>query len=308
MVRENMAFLLGTVSEEPKVQKNGDEYGWAMVRVTVVRGFRTVGDMRNYLKCDTPLIMTKDEELIKEIEKWKRYDVVSIKGVVSSKMIKKSSYCEHCGMKNVFYGALVYINPIFAEKLWHLENEEECLEYLSSHREISNQIFLFGTLCRDPGKVKSKYDYSITQYQVAMKRKYKIRTDPPEIKADFPWIKSYGENAEEDFKRLKVGAEVYVDGCLQTRSIMRRVYCGQDTDEKGHPKKDENGVPVFKKGPDGKTIGCGLQYEWKDRAMEIVPYEVEYINGYLTDEDLLRLSTEKGDEEEGDDYREAPDE
>lgn len=298
MARQNTVIMFGIVAESPRIMENSNG-SYAFVHIIVARGTRPVGDGRILLKCDNPVIMTRNEDLIKEIETWKKHDIVHVKGTISSKTIKKKSICTHCGQKNSFIGALVYINPIFAEKLGHAANEEESLKYLSDHREVSNQVFAIGVLCRDPGKVRSKYDYKITQYQIAIARKYRVRSDPPEIRIDFPWVKSYGENAEEDFKRLRIGSVVFIDGFLQARNIERRNYCGQDTDEKGHPKKDDMGMPVFRTDEKGKAVGCGMQYEWKDSVLELVPYETEYLSGFLTDDDLLRAGENNEEPEDG---------
>ena len=295
MGRHNTVILHGIVAEAPMIKE--DEKGrYAIVHIIVSRGVRPVGDGRTTMRCDNPMVMSKNEEIVKEISGWTQGDVVHIKGVMSSKAIKKVSYCEHCGARNVFYGALLFVNPIFAEKEengTHCSTIEETMKYLEKHREVSNQVYALGKLCRDPGKVRSKYDYKITEYQMMIARKYWERTDPAEIRIDWPWVKSYGENAENDYKWLKIGAEVLIDGYLQTRSVSRRVYCGQDTDEKKHPKKDENGFPVFKKDKNGKPVGCGMQYEWKDRITEIVPYESEYCNGQRTKEEAAGRSWDK---------------
>ena len=279
MARQNTIILRGIVNEAPRTGKNKDGSSYAFVRVTVARGIRETGDGNILLKCYNPMLMTKDEEMVREIETWQKFDIVDVKGTLSSKAIKKSSYCENCGRKNITMGALVYVHPIFAEKLGHCSTQEECLDYLAAHREISDQAVLIGTLCREPAKVKSKYAYPITQYQIAIMRKYHIREDPPEIRIDWPWVKSYGENAEKDAKRLTTGAEILIDGFLQTRHVERRACCGQDLDEKGHPKKEADGSPAFIGGKDGKREGCGEQYKWQDSVTEIVPYSVEYLTG-----------------------------
>ena len=185
-----------------------------------------------------------------------------------------------------------------------------------------------------------------------MNRKFRIQTDPPEIKTDYPWVKSYGENAKEDKNRLRVGSEVYIDGCLQARSVQRHAFCGQACDEKGKvlfyeggepvmilenvdeavasktckgkimiaseyarmvQAKDEYGNPmfhenkepvmrqktenvvvrgrktqflVFEKNGLPVNAGCGKEYIWKDRAMEIVPYATEYLYNYRDDDEV----------------------
>ena len=41
---------------------------------------------------------------------------------------------------------------------------------------------------------------------------------------------------------------------------------------------EKNGLPV--------NAGCGKEYIWKDRAMEIVPYATEYLYNYRDDDEV----------------------
>ena len=265
MSRHNLAFLTGAVIKAPIIHKNDEgDILYGMCNLNVVRGYRDVGDNKNFMKSDNPIIMSREPAILQEMEKWNENDIVYIKGVIASKSIKKTSICQHCGAKNTVDGTLVYINPIFAKQIKQFESSNEAISFLSSLREISNEVYVLGTLCRPPKKITPKEGLVVTQYQIALNRKYFIRTDPPEIKADYPWVKSYGENALEDRKRLKTGAKVFIDGCLQARAVQRHIVCEE----------------------------CGQKYDWKDRALEIVPYETEYICGYNTDEDLAEQEME----------------
>lgn len=360
MAKQNLAFLLGSVAKEVRVVKDREGRNlYAMAYINVARGLREVGDHRKYMKCDNPIIMTRDENMMAEIATWHHRDIVFVKGVIASKHIKKASYCEYCNTKNSFPGALVYVNPIYVKKQAHFNTDEECLQYLADNREISNQIFVFGTLCRDPKKITPREGLTVTQYQIAMNRKFRIQTDPPEIKTDYPWVKSYGENAKEDRNRLRVGSVVYIDGCLQARSVQRHAFCGQACDEKGKVLFYEGGEPVmilenvdeavasktckgkimiaseyarmvqakdefgnlmyhenrepvmrqktedvvargqktqflvFEKNGLPVNAGCGEQYIWKDRAMEIVPYATEYLYNYRDDDEVEAFVEER---------------
>ena len=258
MARHNLSFLFGFVLTAPTISTGSGGDSYALVYVTVGRGTREVGDHRKYMKCDEVPVMTVNPKLIDEISKWKPYDIVEIKGTVVSKNIKKSSFCKNCGTKHVATGSMVFVNPIDAKFRLRLETEEKCMRYLADNREFSNQAFVFGTLCRDPKKVSPKVGLTVTQYQMALNRKYRERNDPPELRTDYPWVKSYGENALEDRKRLHIGSVVFVDGCLQARSVNRHAKCE----------------------------ACGAAFDWKDRAMEIVPYETEYIKNFYSDEEV----------------------
>lgn len=263
-MRENDVMLYGFVLTEPKIQQRADGSPFATCHVCVARADRDTGDGKRFLKVDDPTILTNNSRLVDEIASWHTNDIVMIKGVLAIRQIRKGSHCTHCGEKNTQEGTLVFVNPIDCKKQGSCNSQEEGLNVLSEYREFSNIIKICGTLCRDPKKVKTKEGLIITRYQIASNRKFRIREDPPEIRADYPWVYSYGENAKEDKLRLRVGAEILVDGCLQARSVPRRAKCET----------------------------CGEEYTWKDRAMEIVPYEVEYIRGYMTDE-MLRAEKEQ---------------
>ena len=98
MARINRVFLRGAVLKPPQVAKNGDQYIFARVYVTVVRSGRAA-DSSNGLLCDVPLVMTREAACIQEIETWEANDIISIKGVLASRRIKKSSFCKNCGTK-----------------------------------------------------------------------------------------------------------------------------------------------------------------------------------------------------------------
>lgn len=258
MARENYVFLLGFVLKDPQVINRGDGDMVASCKIVVGRGTRSVGDGKRHMKCDDPTVLTNERAQAEEMATWHENDIVVVKGVLTVRQIWKGSYCSHCGERNTQEGSLVFVTPIACKKCGTCASYQEGVKFLAGIRELSNQVHVFGTLCRDPKKVKTKEGIPVTRYQIAMNRNFRIRTDAPEIKSDYPWVYSYGENATEDKKRLLTGAEVFIDGCLQARSVPRKMVCET----------------------------CGKEYGWKDRAMEIVPYEVEYISGYLTDEML----------------------
>ena len=295
MARINQVMLLGAINTPPKIAKIKDQYVYAMVYVTVVRGERVIGDKVKYMRSDNPMLMTWDPVMIREIESWEVNDIVDVKGVVATRPIKKSSYCPHCNTKNQYPGAIVYVNPIFCKKRCHMETDNECYQYLAMRREVSNQCYVFGTLCRVPTRRKTGGGTVYTQYQIALNRKFRIKADPEGLRSDYPWVKSYGENGEEDLKRLCVGSEVIIDGFLQTRNVNRHAVCGQALGDDDKPLFFPNGSPVMRTDEDGEFIGCGESYDWPDRALELVPYlhGTEYISGYYTDEDLIAKEKEE---------------
>lgn len=263
MARLNYISLVGVIQEEklPTIVKDKDgNYVTGIAFLRVARGPRAVGDGRVHMKFDSPIIYTLDPERIKEMDQWKGGDIIHVKGTIATKKIMKSSTCPHCGTKNHFPGVLVYVNPIHFLHGGHVNGNVEAAEFLQNNGEVTNQAFVLGTLVRDPKLLMPKSGLRVTQYQIAMERKYRIKTDDALIRTDFPWVKAYGDNAVADHARLHIGSEIYVDGCLQARQVTRTSTC--------------------------QNPECAQEYEWQDRAMELVPFATEYLNNYYSDEEV----------------------
>lgn len=276
MAKQNIVILMARVKKPASIRKNAEtgEYNFGLVYTDVVRGVRQVDDKVDFIKHDSPLIMSKEKAHIECMATWKENDIVLIKGVVTSKRIPKISICPNCTnpdgtpVKNETIGNLLYITPIFAEKIKSFNTKREAVEYIVDRSEMSNQVWIYGVLLKDPKLFTTKQKVQITQYPIAINRKFTIRTDDPTIKTDWPVVKSYGEQAREDRLHLKAGSEVIIDGFLQAREITRKTKCEC----------------------------CGQIYEWKDHAMEIVPYAVEYVADYLSNteiEEEHRMSVEE---------------
>lgn len=266
MARHNEIRLRGQVWKAPNIKKDEDgNYSFGICYIQVVRGARNISDGNEYLKTDVPIILTRDPKICAEMENWKECDIVDVYGNFTTKNLSKASYCTHCEeegvmSKNSNPGVMAYINPIFAEKIQEFDTRKQASEYLAKHKEISNKIFFMGNLTRNPKKIKTKKGVIVTQYQIAANRKYRIKTDEPENKTDYPWVKSYGDNAIEDRKRLSTGSLVLIDGIIQARTVYRTTTCAC----------------------------CGREYKWRDKTMEIVPYTTEYLKDFKTDEEIAQ--------------------
>ena len=277
MARHNEVHLYARVHKKPVIAQDTatGEYLYAMGYVNVVRGYRDAHDNLNYLKHDYPLVLSRDNAIIEEMSTWEENDIVVIKGAISSKSIPKKTFCPNCTgedgkpTKNEARGNLLYVTPIHAIKLKHYEEKMGAVEDIVKNREISNQISVLASLIRPPHYFKNEKGLVITQYPIAINRKFHIKTDDPCIKTDFPYVTSYGEQAVEDKLRLNTGSDVMIDGLIQSRKKHRKTKCKC----------------------------CGAIYEWTDNNMEIVPYAVEYIRGtYKTDEDLEAENAHKAEE------------
>ena len=266
----NVVHLFGHVIKDPLIRKNEEaepEYG--LVYLNVIRAKRKVGDGKSFSKCDHPVIMSSNRDLLRKMEEWKENDLVFVKGVIETKTVKKTSICPNCNTKNRIDGELVYIEPIHLLKYAHAESSEEALRYLVDNAEFSNQVYLQGSLCVDPKKISPKEGLIVTQYQIAVQRAYKgiDGVDAKESGMIFPWVKSYGDNALYDRDHLHVNSEVMIDGFLQARNVERKAECAE----------------------------CGTKYNWQDKAMEVVPYITKYGWNCYTNEEVEKNKKKAAD-------------
>ena len=266
MPRHNIINLYGRVVKPPILARDNTTgvCNYSMVYLDVVRGLREVDDDVHYVRHDYPIIISREMNIIEVVEELKENDIVLLKGTISTKKIPKRSYCPNCknedgtSTENTAYGNLVYVTPIYMRKIMSFNSKEEAIQHIVDNREISNQIYMAGTLLKDPKFFTTKKGVQITQYPIAINRKFIIRTDDPSIRTDWPVVKSYGEQARNDKAFLKYQSEILVDGFLQARRVTRKCKCKS----------------------------CNTLYTWQDNSMEIVPYEVEYLLNYLTPEDV----------------------
>lgn len=251
MARENYASMHGQVIQKPKIYQNAEgRLIRGLLAIKVIRRFG-VGNP-NGGTFDTVIILSANEEIVQKMSELKTFDLVDIKGVVSTANTKRYYTCEHCKHENITDGVATYITPIYVCKRESVA-ELDGLELLRERAEISNQIMIIGTVCKGPDPVGANaFQSTITQYILAVNRKYRIREDSPDKKTDYPWIKTFGEQAKKDMDALHVGSEVFINGSYQSRSV------------------------AFK----GTCENCGEEYTIDDRTSEIVPFSVEYLSNF----------------------------
>ncbi len=268
MAKENKVRIKGIVPASPIVIRRDevdDVYG--RTSLMIGRSDRKVEDGIKQFVTYRPYIISKDPELVDQIESLKELDIVDVYGVITTRMLPKTSYCMECSEKNVEDGVLTYITPISIEVCGHVKDKNEGVQYLNKIRKTTNQIDMDGMLTRDPKIVKVKSGLTICQYQLAVTRTYEIKGDDKDITTDYLWVKSYGKNAEEDRKRLVKGSIIGIDGFFQTRDVKRKRICSH----------------------------CGQLYEWTDRATEIVPYKTEYYRHFRSDEEVEQMKKDELD-------------
>ena len=258
MARENTVILHGQVLRKPEFYvKNGKLNRGSIIVKTLRRTNGTGGYAGSKLYFDCPIVLTRNEDMFRKLYVLEVGDMVDIKGALSTKEVLKSSLCPHCQAKNVTQGNTVFVTPIFIEKRESTLSVEDGLRTLKERSEISNLITVIGTLCRDPGYYQDEKGRDYAQYQLAVNRRLRIREDNPDIKTDYPWVKTFGQQALNDSRALRQGSVVYITGAVQTRDIARTSVC----------------------------VSCGKSYNWEERVTEIVPYSTEYLSGCVIPEE-----------------------
>ena len=250
MAKENKVILHGQVMSN-KIQGLDAQPEKARMFLKVLRRPSSPGQVyANALKTDFPKIESRNEDYIKAMKVLKKGDMVEVKGVFTTREVLKVTTCPFCHTVNESEGNDAYITPIYIRRSEQELSDEECFELLKERAEVSNGVMLLGALCRDPVRYTDEQGREYAQYQLAVGRKYRIpEKDQEDVRTDYPWIKTFGQQALKDAEGLHTGSWVYIDGAVQTRQIRRTTICSK----------------------------CGSEYPWADMVMEIVPYSTEYL-------------------------------
>lgn len=267
MATHNSATMVGYLLKDPIVLNSNEEGN----RKVIVR-MRTVRrDAEGYYgrRTEDVAVYYDGDELFGQITKLKRFDLIYIKGVFNILTMDKKSSCPWCSGKNVKYrGSATFIYPIFIMKLQSLSsmydidagNPEKFIT--DRFTEISNMITIMGTVVSDPEMVGPP-DKSYCRYRLGVDRKYYIKTQD-DITADYPWVYSCGQQAEWDYRHLLQGSVIQVDGFMRSRKVKANMTCEH----------------------------CGQVYTYDDIVTEFIPYSLEYLSGYKTDEDIANEEEE----------------
>lgn len=242
MARENSFIFLGELMNAPIVLLN-EEYG--NYRVTF-----TLKTLRRNGRVDYPKISVYglNEETAREyVGKLKPGVFVMTRGMLSTKMIKKPVKCESCGEVNMVdtlqTEVISYSNPyVFNGKIDP-----------QSIAEFANVGNLIGSLCVEVTRKDSATGPTAAQFQIAVNRRYRVRELEKATRTDYPWIKVFGDTADECLKRLQKSSQVYISGSFQTRDINRHIVCKS----------------------------CGGKLVYTERVGEVIPNGVEFLNNCL---------------------------
>ena len=239
MAKENFVLLVGKLQELPKTNKE-----------QTIGKFR-LNTLRRNDKYDTPLVRVVDEKIIQKLPTFNVDDFILVKGIVSTRDVVKRAQCPKCGTIGSARGTTTEVLAIDAINIG--PNYE-----LEDLKEVSNIVRMLGTLCREPvlTTTSSQTKVSLCKYQIAANRKLNVASEP-DVYSDYPWVNSFGRQADQDALHLETGSQVYIDGGLQTRTLRRECHC--------------------------ESCGCDYKTEG-DTIIEIVPHSVEYLNNCKFDE------------------------
>ncbi len=269
MARLNSVHFRGIVSSLPeRIQLQGKLAGKTFVHftVTVTRGIGEVLNGQKTLELDEPDILIYEHSATNVIKNLQPGDTVYLRGVITT--AERRDYeviCTECGHTETVSHPFVYVTPVHIEKTGHLDTDEEKQDFLMGVRFASNEVELMGRLTRDPSRVMPKSMMVIAQYQIAINRSFRIDGAPPELKTDYPWVKSYRSDAEEDLMRLKLGSIVLINGYFQTRCYMKHCVCSE----------------------------CNVRFDYQKKVNEITPFSTEYLINYRSDEEIEALKKER---------------
>lgn len=244
MARENSFTFFGELDGSPIVLFNEEAKSY---RVTF-----TMKTIRRSGRTDYPKISiySLDEETARKyVAKLKPGIFVQVRGMLSTKMVQKPVRCEKCGdvsMIDTLQSEIIsFGNPfVLTEKV----DPSEIVEF-------ANSGTIIGTLCTDIQRKDTPSSSTVAQFQMAVNRRYRVNEHEKGTRTDYPWIKTFGNVADECLKRLHKSSQVYISGVFQTRDISRHVRCNQ----------------------------CGEEIVYSERVGEVVPIGIEFLNECLFD-------------------------
>lgn len=265
MARHNEVTLYGQVIQPPRLLYNTNDPGVPgrkLVRtigsLAVLRGIRDFGAVDKRIRLDIPIVLSQNEKIMKLMKQWEQGDIVQIRGTLATVNVMKTLKCPECGQVEQIPGTLCFINPIFMQTEYKTLSPEEGNREMRRCSEISNRITVIGKVCTEPEMFITDKGQKITNYQLDIARKYRIKEDDDTNRHDFPFVKSYGFVADNDKRAIRKDGMVFVDGMIQTREYIRKHICPS----------------------------CEHEFDYRETATEIIPYSTEYLMGCKTMEEI----------------------
>ena len=273
MAVENKVSIYGQILKikMTSAAKEGEDDAFISMAVMVMRRRKAgFGIINGSNRIDVVTVVFRAREQVRRLldpaSRVRENDMIYIYGVYCTVPVRRRWKCPSCGEVNLLDGTGTFIHPL----VFKIEETPEKLNVPKITRamafgmiremdEISNRIKIMGNLCRDPTFYRAENGSAVCTYQIATDRCVHLMEDPPQIVTDYPWVRSLGKNAESDYKHLKTGSLVYIDGSVQSRRQYKRTL---------------------------QCACCGERTRIVDRdgTMDIVPFEVEYLRNYISPE------------------------
>ena len=265
MARHNEVTLYGQVMQQPRLLYNDTDINnpsrklvRTMCTLAVMRGIRDFGAVDKRIRLDLPIVLSQNDKIMKMMKQWEPGDIVQIRGTLATVNVTKPLQCPECQNVEQVPRMLSFVNPIYMKTEYKKLSAEEGNSDMRHNAEISNRITVIGKACIEPEMFITDKGQKITNYQLDVPRKYRIKEDVESNRHDFPFVKSYGFVADNDKRAIRKDGLVFVDGAIQTREYVRKHVC-----------------PI-----------CGAEYEYRETATEIIPYSTEYLTGCKTMEEI----------------------
>lgn len=268
MAKENYLFLIGQVKKEINFKKdaNGNLVRAQFVITTIKRNIYDNAGMYTP-SYDYLYVESASEEIIRVCTKIKPFDFIEIKGTIATKNIVRGKTCPVCKHVTLDRGVLDYIEPIYIGIRAHANSATDGADYLRQCAEASNIVKLIGVVCKEPEFYTYENGKDYAHYNLAVNRKLFVEGQP-EVSADFPWVKTYGEQAVKDKVAIKKGSLVYIDGYVKAEKSKQDTICEK----------------------------CGEHYNFEHMVNVVIPYSVEYLEGCHLPEPAVREIADRGDD------------
>ena len=202
MAKENFALLVGEIQGSPIIDKENNKAKYVLKT------------LRRNDKIDFPVINVYEPSLIEKVESFREGDYVIVKGFIATQEVKKGVVCPNCQEIIKSQGTIT--------EVYAIENTNIGTGYtLESIKEFSNTVIVLGSLCRDVEfRLLPNTGTPSAQYQLAVNRKFNVKRQRDNF-TDYPWVNSFGRQAEQDALRLETGSQVLIQGGLQTRNVQK---------------------------------------------------------------------------------------
>lgn len=263
MATHNQVRIIGYLMQNPKVINEG-VFGSEKILMKIRTARRPIEGYNGENYSDV-LVYYAGTELMPKLKDYKEFDIVDIKGVFNVLPTHKKSVCPICGTVNYKTNSVsTFIYPISATRLgsyksYFEEKQESPDKFLwSNYKENSNQCLIIGTVVTEPELISNKHVH-LCRYGLGVNRKYYIK-EQTEQYADYPWVYSYGEQADRDKRYLTKKSLILMDGYIHNENIVSRGHCE----------------------------ACDSDYTFKDVGTQFTPYSIEYLSGFKTEEEILK--------------------